>query len=290
MIYRRRASPLHATRAGVAALFLAALGTLALVYSHPLVLASLLILLAAVALAARVPEAIARALRFGLPFGLAIALLNPLVSHQGLTVLARLGELGPFGRVDITLEALAAGGVLALKAIMIVFVAAIASATVDPDELLRMFRRISFHSALTAALATRMVPVLAADARRLSDAQRCRPDAGARGVRARAAIAKAVVGSALDRALDVAATLEVRGYGSARRAPRLQRPWSRHDFAFAIAALALTGLALARAAGWAPFVAYPTLRLELGNEELVLCALIALAALAPFADRRGIEP
>ncbi len=290
MIYRRRASPLHAARASVAASFLAALGALTLVYAHPLVLAGLLIVLVAVALLARVPETVPRALRFGLPFGLAIALLNPLVSHQGLTVLARLGELGPFGRVDITLEALAAGGVLALKAVLIVFVAAIASATVDPDELLRIFRRISFHSALTAALATRMVPVLAADARRLAEAQRCRPDAGARGPRQRAAIAKAVVGSALDRALDVAATLEVRGYGAARRAPRLRRPWSRHDFAFAIAALALAGLALARAAGWAPFVAYPTLRLGLGHGELPLCALIAFAALTPFADRRGIEP
>jgi energy-coupling factor transport system permease protein len=290
MIYRRRASPLHAARAGVAAVFLAALGTLALVYSHPLVLASVLILLAAVALLARVPETISRALRFGLPFGLAIALLNPLVSHQGLTVLARLGELGPLGRVDITLEALAAGGVLALKAVLIVFVAAIASATVDPDELLRMFRRISFHSALTAALATRMVPVLAADARRLNEAQRCRPDAGTRGPRARAAVAKAVVGSALDRALDMAATLEVRGYGSARRAPRQQRPWSRHDVAFAIAALVLAGLALGRAAGWAPFVAYPTLRVALGYRELLLSALIAFAVLTPFADRRGIEP
>ena len=35
--------------------------------------------------------------------------------------------------------------------------------------------RLSFRSALTAALATRMIPVLTRDARRMEDARRCRP-------------------------------------------------------------------------------------------------------------------
>ena len=52
---------------------------------------------------------------------------------------------------------------------------ALYTAAVDPDEVLRLFRRVSFRSALTATLATRMVPVLARDARRFADAQRCRP-------------------------------------------------------------------------------------------------------------------
>ena len=289
MIYRRRASPLHAARAGVGLAFCAALGVLALVFANPIVLLTLLLVLTAVALLARIPEAIAGALRFGLPIGLAIALLNPLVAHQGLTVLLRLGDAGPFGRVDVTLEALVAGGVLALKTVLIVLASAIASAAVDPDDLLRLFRRISFHSALTAALATRMVPILAADARRLADAQRCRPDGGATGARARAAVAKAVVGGALDRGLDIAATLEVRGYGSARRPPRLRRPWSRHDLAFALAAVALAALALSRAAGWAAFHAYPQVGLDAGAATLLVCALLAVLALLPFADRIGIE-
>ena len=38
------------------------------------------------------------------------------------------------------------------------------SAAVDPDELLKALRRISYRSALTASLATRLVPVLARDA------------------------------------------------------------------------------------------------------------------------------
>ena len=92
------------------------------------------------------------------------------------------------------------------------------------------------RSALTATLATRMVPMLARDARRLHDAQRCRPGAPV----SRLALVRAVAAGALDRAVDVAATLEVRGYGSAvpRRAGAA-RPWSRHDLAFAGSACAL---------------------------------------------------
>ena len=78
------------------------------------------------------------------------------------------------------------------------------------------------------------MPLLAADAQRLAEAQRTRAGRrSARGARGRARAARAVVGGSLDRAMDVAATLEVRGFaaaGPARRA--LRRPWSRHDLAF----------------------------------------------------------
>ena len=75
----------------------------------------------------------------------------------------------------MTLEATTYGGILGLRALIVIACFALHSAAVDPDELLRAFRRLSFRSALTAALATRMVPVLARDARRFRDAQRCRP-------------------------------------------------------------------------------------------------------------------
>ena len=60
----------------------------------------------------------------------------------------------------------------------------------------------------------------------------------------RLAIVRAVASGALDRAVDVAATLEVRGYGAARRPQRARRPWSRHDVAFAASAVALVAIAV----------------------------------------------
>jgi energy-coupling factor transport system permease protein len=154
-------------------------------------------------------------------------------------------------------------------------------------------RRASVRSALAATLATRLVPVLAADARRVEEARRCRADRGGAGAAARVAVLRAVAGNALDRALDVAATLEVRGYGSARRGGRSGRPWSRHDRAFMLSALGVIGLTIAaRALPLASFSTYPELSGGAGGaaEAPALVVAYAVVALAPLADRRGIAP
>jgi energy-coupling factor transport system permease protein len=180
-------------------------------------------MLAAVALtvvlagvAAGVGRELMRAARFAIPLALLVALINALVTREGLTVIWRLGDLPALGQTDVTLEATVYGAVLGLRAAILVLCGALYTAAVDPDEVLRLFRRASFRSALTATLATRLVPVMARDARRLGDAQRCR--SGPRATRVQ--LLRATTSGILDRALDVAAALEVRGYGSARRPPR----------------------------------------------------------------------
>jgi energy-coupling factor transport system permease protein len=101
---------------------------------------------------------------------------------------------------------------------------------------------------------------------------------------------RAVATSALDRAVDVAATLEVRGYGARTAARHAAEPWSRHDIAFAGAAVALLALVVgARIAGVAPFAAYPSLHAPVGAAEIGLAVALIAVTLAPFADRRGIE-
>ena len=285
MIYRRRDTPLHAARAAVAILYCGALAVVALVADNPVVLAAALAAVVGAGLAAGVGRELWRAAWIAVPLGVVIAAINPLVVRDGLTVIARLGELPVLGQLDVTLEATVYGLVLGVRAIVLIEAFALYSAAVDPDEVLRLFRRFSYRSALTATLATRMVPVLARDARRLADAQRCRPARPA----PRLALFRAVAGGALDRAVDVAATLEVRGYGSARRAPRGRRPWSRHDVAFAAAAAAIVALTAATAlAGIGDVRAYPTLRMDTGPAELALAAAAIALALAPFAERRGV--
>ena len=280
MSYLRRASPLHAARAGVGAAYCAALVLAALLIPDPLVLGVLALVLLAAGVGAGVGARVARSLYLSAPMALAIVLVNALVSRDGLTVIARLGDAGPFGQLDVTLEAIAYGAKEALVLVVIIAACALASAAVDPDELLRSLRRVSFRSALTATIATRMVPLLALDARRIGEAQRCRPNPGGR-----LAVMRAITANALDRSLDIAATLEVRGYGSARRPSRAHRPWSRHDLAFSISAVAIATAAIALPA---PFSFYPSIHGSFGVSTWLLAGVLTFAVLAPFAQRRGI--
>jgi energy-coupling factor transport system permease protein len=248
--------------------------------------------LAAIAAAygARVGQQIVRIGLYALPFALLWALINPLLVRDGLTVFARLGELPVLGYLDLTVEALVYGLRQGLRFLVSITAFGLLTAAVDPDGLLRIFRRLSFRSALSASLATRLVPVLAADSRRMSDAARCRADAGGSGNRARVAVLRAVVGGALDRSLDVAATLEVRGYGSARRPARDRRPWSRHDIAFAASAIAIVLLSVVPVlGGFAAFDPYELQGSVLSAPVLLLAAAFAAVVLLPFCDRRGIE-
>jgi len=90
--------------------------------------------------------------------------------------------------------------------------------------------------------------------------------------------------------MDVAATLEVRGFATARRAPRLPRPWSRHDIAFLVSAVAIASLALVgRLAGETRFDAYPEVRAPVGAGTIAVCVALLVAVLVPFADRRGVD-
>ena len=279
-VYQSRPSALHAARAAAGAALCGALALTGALYLHPLILSASLAAILLAGAVAGVGREIMRSLRFALPFALLIAVINPLVYPEGDTLLFRGGEI--LGRqIDITLEATAAGVLNGLRVIVIVTAFGLLSAAVDPDELLRMFRRVSYRSALTATLATRLVPVLARDATRMSDAARCRPHPPGR-----LAVARAALAGALARAVDGAAALAVRGYSRGGRTARRERPWSRHDWRVAAAAAVIAVVALVGAAlGVGSVEPYPSLQIETGGAEVGLSAVILLAALSPFAGR-----
>jgi energy-coupling factor transport system permease protein len=281
-VYQRRASALHAARAGASATFCLSLAFAPILFDNPIVLGALLCAIVAAAVGAGVARDLRRWAVYAAGLALLVVIINPLVTSDGLTVIWRGGSfLGR--RWDITLEAVIYGGVAALRVLDVVLAFALLSVAVDPDELLRSLRRISYRSALTAALTTRLVPVLARDASRKSDAARCRPEAPGR-----VALARAALSGSLDRAVELAAALEVRGYSRARRPARAARPWSRHDLRVAASALALVALAVgAKIAGAGGFQAYPTTHVTVGPAELALAfAFVALAS-APFLGASG---
>ena len=107
----------------------------------------------------------------------------------------------------------------------LVLVFSLYSAVVDPDEVLQLLRRFSYRSALTASLTTRLVPVLARDASRMSDAARCRPRAAdPDAARARRSARQRSTGPSTSPPRSRCAATRTPG-----AAPRVRKPWSRHD-------------------------------------------------------------
>jgi energy-coupling factor transport system permease protein len=281
--------PLGGARAGLAAAWGLLLVAFALVWSSPVVLVAVGIAVLVAAALCGVAGDLARAARFSVPLVLTMALINALVVRDGATVLWRFGELPVAGQVDLTAEALAYGLVLGLRIVVIVSAFALLVAVVDADEVLRKMRRPAFRSALTATLATRMAGVLTRDARRMNDARRARPSGGDHGA-GRLALVQAVATGALDRAVDVAATLELRGYATRGPVAVGLEPWSRDDQAVACSGLALAALmAWGVAAGVASLQPYPTFSMDAGPAEAAFAAAVLAAAVLPLAAvvRRG---
>ena len=292
--YTPRPGPLQAASPGAAVAYLGALAAVAFLYSNPLVLAATGIGLALAGRLAGAGTAVRAAIRLGLAIALPIVVVNALVVNRGETVLARLGDWPLLGQVDVTAEALADGAVFGLRAVVAMIAFAIYSACVDPDRVLRALRPIAGRSALTASLVSRLVPVAAADAGRLRDAARLRgPGAAEAG---RAPLARRLLAGSLDRAVDVAATLELRGYGlPGARGPRQREGLlrlgrhksfelaSRFDRRFYCAGAGVLGAAIAvELLGGDGFGAYPTIQLGFGPATLALSALLVLSGLAPL--------
>ena len=98
-----------------------------------------------------------------------------------------------------------------MRIVVSLVVFAVWSACVDPDRVLRAIRPFAARSALTATLVSRLVPLAAADGARMAEAGRLRGPAAA--PLGRAAIARRLIAGSLDRSVDIASTLELRGYG-----------------------------------------------------------------------------
>ena len=294
--YTPRRLPLQSASPAAAVAYLGALVAVAFVYSSPLVLVATGAAAAVAGLLAGARTAVRAGLRMGLSLALLIVAVNALVVSRGETVLARLGDWPLLGQVDVTAEAIVAGLSIGLRAAVVMVVAAVYSACVDPDRVLRALRPLAGRSALTATLVSRLVPVAAADAARLRDAARA----------GWPPLLRRLLAGSFDRAVDVAATLELRGYALERPRRRRRRErgqfrplWGRNLTAFAsrfdrrfhLVALGVLAAAIAgKLAGADDFRTYPHIELALGPASLALSALLLATGLAPLrrkAPRRA---
>jgi energy-coupling factor transport system permease protein len=146
---------------------------------------------------------------------LAIAIpFNALSVHTGQVVLVRLPESWPIVGGPVTLEAIIAGAVngLALLTLLVVFAAF--NAVVDHYQLLRATPAFLFQAGVVVSIAITFVPQMVLSAKEIRQAQRIRGHRF-RGVRDLLPLVIPLLANGLERAIQLAETMEARGFGSA---------------------------------------------------------------------------
>jgi energy-coupling factor transport system permease protein len=280
--YTPRPGPLRDAGAGAAILYFGSFAVVAFSYTNPLVLAGVTAGVVVAGLAAGAGRALAVSARYGIALGALFIAINALTAQRGDTILVRGWDLPVTGRIDVTAEALLEGAVLGWRVVVVMLAFAVLSASVDPDRLLRMMRPVAGRSALTATLITRMAPLAARDQARLREAAELRGPAAAPV--GKPVLLRRLVAGALDRAVDVAATLELRGYAQGPPRALSRRPAGRGSRRFAVAGLAILALAVAgRLAGLGAMRSYPVADIAVDPATVLMALAIPLLAALPFA-------
>lgn len=270
---RRAPGPLLLLGAGAIAL---AFGT-----DHPLMLLALAA--GAALLMGAAPAAPSRLfLLGGLVSGASLAAINPFVSAEGDLILLT-GPALPLLDTEVTLEELAAGGAIGLRLVTVAILTGAVLAHVDPDRLTALAARLTPRSALVVALSARLLPTLERDARALAETARLRGVALTHGswlgrARRAAPLAVPLVGSGLERGLDVAEAMAARGYGSGPRTRLPESPWGGAERAVAAVGAVLAAAAVAAAAGpLGDYAYYPRMGPVLAGAAAPVAAVALLA-------------
>ncbi len=188
----------------------------------------------------------------------AMAIINPLVSHRGVTVLFVLNHN------PVTLEALIygllSGGMIA--AVMSWFRAF--TAVMTSDRLLYLFGSLSPKLTLMLSMALRYVPLFADQARRVQKSQTAlglyREDNLIDRAKGGMRIFSVMVTWTLENGIVTADSMTARGYGTGRRTRFSLFRWTQGDIALLTASLLLTVLTCWGLQGHT-FACYPAITL-----------------------------
>src|SRR5262249_39782329 len=172
---------------------------------------------------------------------LSVFLITPFVETIGSHPLWTGPTIPVIGTLDITREELAGGAVSALRLFAVSLSFAAYALLIDHDRLLRSVRA-GRRSTLAVVLATRLVPTLQPDAAGLIQAPRRRGVAVV-GARGHARLVSPLVAGSLERAYNLAESLEARGYGRPGGTRAARAPWGIREW------LALAGAAALVVAG-----------------------------------------
>ena len=270
----------------VAMYFLAVAG-IAMFCAHPVLLSMALVGAMTLCAARRDVKRTRTHLLFWGLFALT-ALLNPLFSRHGATVLVVLGNK------PISLESLLWGLTSAGAILTTLYLFASFSAIMQSDKLLYLFGALSPRLSLILSMGLRYVSLLSEQWRKIKQTQTAlglyKQDNVFDRVRGSMRIFWVLLGWALENGIVTAGSMTARGYGTGKRTHYNIFTFTRRDALYLSLTLSLlAGTVVPMALGALDFTFYPTLQLTHTGALSYLgyvsyCALVALPIITETED------
>ena len=216
-----------------------------------------------------------------------MALINPLIHHNGVTVLFVLNNN------PVTLEALLYGVNASAMILAVLYWFRSFSQIMTSDKLMHIFGRVSPRIALIISMALRYVPRFTVQAKRINAAQKAlglyREENAIDGVRGGLRVFSILVTWALENGITTADSMAARGYGTGRRTYYGRYRMEAKDWALiAVSLLLLAGVLVLRKS--AAYGFYPALNaIDTGAQSLILYVICGLLAFLPTWIELGDE-
>ena len=194
-------------------LYFALVLTFSMVFMHPVCLTISLLCAVTYSVYINRKKAVAFNLKFMLPILILTALINPLFNHAGVTILGYFRNGNP-----LTLESIVYGAAAAFMLVTVIGWFSCFNVVITSDKFVYLFGRLIPAMSLILAMALRLVPRFKAQARVISNAQRCiGRDISCGNIFTRARngmkIISILITWALENAIDTADSMKSRGYG-----------------------------------------------------------------------------
>jgi len=188
------------------------------------------------------------------------ALLNFVSAHLGRTVLFALPDTIPALGGAYTLEALAFGVSGGITIAAAIFAAAPFSLLLQPHDVMDALPDALSRTGTAIAASVNLVPSIGTSFAEVSEAQRLR-GWRPRGPRSWAEVVVPVVLTSAEGSIQLAESMEARGFGATRRTSFQRAPLNRNDWLLiAGSGLAVVGFLALHAVGWvADWFPYPSL-------------------------------
>lgn len=202
-------------------------------------------------------------------FGLftVMSLINPFVSHNGVTVLFVMNDN------PITLEALVYGIAAGTMIVSVLYWFGIYSAIMTSDKLLHIFGALSPKLALILSMALRYIPLFGEQVKKVSRTQKAlglyKDDNIIDNFKGRIRVFSVMVTWALENGIVTADSMTARGYGSGKRSRFTEFAFKRKDILLIISSLILSVFSIVGLIR-SEFTYYPAIKMPTLSAESII--------------------